>query len=108
MTNIFKVIHGDSFRFKYEIPVDLTLGDIIYVGVMYPHQPFEDSIITRKFILSVADFERGYINVRWTSGELYNLDPGVYYYAIKCLKTEGKVETLRDKTKLVILDDTQI
>lgn len=108
MTNIFKVIHGDSFRFKYELPVDLTPGDIIYVGVMYPHQLFEDSIITRKFILSAADFERGYINVRWTSGELYCLDPDVYYYAIKCLRTDGRVETLRDNTKLVILDDTQI
>lgn len=108
MTNIFKVIHGDSFRFKYEIPADLIPGDIIYIGVMYPHQPFEDSIITRKFILSAADFERGYLNVRWTSDELYHLGPGVYYYAIKCLRTNSRVETLRDKTKLVILDDTQI
>ena len=108
MTNIFKIIHGDCFRFKYEIPADLNPGDIIYIGVMYPHQPFEDSIITRKFILSAADFKRGYIYVKWTSDELYRLDPDVYYYAIKCLRTDGRVETLRDKTKLVIIDDTHL
>ena len=52
--NIFKINKGDSFEFLATIPdkVDpaknyiLTADDALYFALMYPHQSFNEAILT--------------------------------------------------------------
>lgn len=93
------------------VQIDLNTTDIfdIYFGIMLPHQKFEDAIVRKKFsMLDCDDCYNLYITL--VPEDTINLDPGVYYYAIK-LRLKGlseedpsQVATVINKTKFVIND----
>lgn len=109
-SNIIKMIRGDTYAFTVSILDEdsetglyqLTAADKLYVGIMYPHQPFEDAIIKKRF-LKVDQDSDGTIKVVITPEDTLDLFPGIYYYAVKLQKEEAVI-TVINKTKFIICD----
>lgn len=119
---ILKTIRGDSFKFQFKIIADslyaiitdstdsnsylLGENDAVYLGIMAPHQPFEDARLKRKF--TKEDQVDGLISVNFKPEETINLEYGIYYYCIKLLQNAGTanetVTTVLNKTKLIVND----
>lgn len=109
-SNIIQITRGDTLQFNVSIEDEAYEGqqyilantDIAYLGVMLPHQKFEDAIIKKKFTFEDQD-PSGNITVIIEPEDTVDLDPGVYYYAVKLQRTTT-VTTVINKTKFVILD----
>lgn len=112
---IVTVNRGDSF----ELPIKLNIGssmihkeyvlqpgDVIYLGVMEPNQPFETALIRKKFTYEDLD-EFNNITIRFWPEDTVCVLPGKYYYQVKIQTIDSKtqkhdVETVVDKTLFYI------
>ena len=116
-SNIIVMNRGDSFAFSLSIDdethaeVDnlyrLTDTDVVYLGVMLPHQRFEDAIIKKRFTKKDQD-SSGYIIAELAPEDTLGLLPGVYFYAVKLRQNANtkleRVSTVINKTKFVLND----
>lgn len=115
LNGIVTVNRGDSFYLPITLNIGdsinrniytLQEGDILYLGVMEPNQPFETAIVRKK--VTYQDIEdNGSINVRFWPEDTMYLTPGKYYYQVKIetvdLATNRKdIETVVDKTLFYI------
>lgn len=108
--NIIKLVRGDTYSTSLRIESDtsedglyrLSADDALYFGVMYPHQKFEDAIIRKKFMKADQGSD-GNVLIQLDPADTLDLDPGVYYYAVK-LRQNSQVSTIINKAKLVLLD----
>lgn len=110
---IIQLCRGDTYQFLLSaIDTDSEDGvyhlqdtDMVYLGVMRPHDPFEKAIIKRSFTKDDMD-SSGQIRVRINAEDTINLLPGVYYYAVKLVQDRGlsteTVTTIIKNTKFVI------
>lgn len=112
---IITVNRGDSFELPISLqtgdamnPVKYTLqqGDVIYLGIMEPNQPFETAIVRKKFEYTQLD-ENNNIYIRFWPNDTVCLLPGKYYYQVKIQTYDVKnnkwdVETVIDKTLFYI------
>lgn len=123
LNNIVKMNRGDTFAFDLTINDEnsadgiyhLTGDDVVYFGLMLPHQPFEVAIARKRFTAEDVD-EFGNIAISLEPSDTLDLLPGVYYYAVKLHMdhTESyadgtrfdvdEVVTVINKTKFVICD----
>lgn len=109
-SNIIKLVRGDTYSTSISIESDtaedglyrLSVSDTLYFGIMYPHQKFEDAIIRKRFTKADQDSD-GNILIQLEPSDTIDLDPGVYYYAVK-LRQDNQVSTVINKAKFVILD----
>lgn len=118
-SNIITMTRGDSYIFDVTLFDEWNLtkryeiqeNDSIYFGVMLPHQKFEDAIIKKKYTYDNVK-STGRISIRIAPEDTLNLDPGVYYYAVKIkiisINEDGDsqidVVTVVNKTKFIIND----
>lgn len=113
-TKIITMNRGDTTRFTVAITdllcneYQLTDEDILYFGLMDPHQPFENALIKKRFTKEDLD-EAGHIQIELLPEDTLEFCPGIYYYAIKLhhlsLKQNiDEVITVVNKTKFVIND----
>lgn len=109
-TNIIRMVRGDTHTFNISIEDEtvedgiyrLNDNDNLYLGIMLPHQKFEDAIIRKRYLKADQDSE-GNIKVTIEPDDTLDLHPGVYYYAVK-LQKDKTVLTVINKTKFVIYD----
>lgn len=113
--NIISIIRGDSFKHIFELETGefprkkkLVLGedDLIYFGVMYPKDYFEQCIFKKELTIDDIDSE-GNLILELTPEDTALLQPGIYYYEIKILRSTSEdayLNTLIQKTKFIILD----
>lgn len=120
--NIITINRGDSFDFNLVIEDEsspnntyiLKDKDIVYFGLMDPHQPFEHALVKKRYTGLDAD-SAGNLSISLEPQDTLDLVPGVYYYSIKLLKasefdkenniyTKEKVITVINKTKFIIND----
>lgn len=109
-TNIIRMVRGDTHTFNISIEDEtdadgiyrLNDNDTLYLGIMLPHQKFEDAIIRKKFLKADQD-DYGNISVILVPEDTFELDPGIYYYAVK-LQHGMTITTVITKTKFVIFD----
>ncbi len=124
--NIIKLNRGDSHSFKISIPDKkyttknyiLNGSDVVYFALLYPHQRFEDAIITKGYDCTdqiVKNGENtGEILIKIDPNDTKCLAPGIYYYTVK-LYQGGKlneidgsydsaieVRTIIERTKFII------
>ena len=104
--NIIVLNRGDSYPFTFYIEdpnsqdgiYRLKDDDAVYLGIMDPHQLFENALVRKKY-----------------TAEDMDLYPGIYYYAIKLHKLSparpelnepeiDQVSTVINKTKFIIND----
>lgn len=81
-------------------------GDTLFFGLMEPHQRFEDAILKKSYLPADMD-SSGYVQIDIKPADTINLEPGVYYYAIKLrhiVDGETTVITVIEKTKFVLND----
>lgn len=116
-SNIIVMNRGDSFAFSLSIDdethveVDslyrLTDTDVVYLGIMLPHQKFENAIIKKRFTKADQD-SSGYIIAEIAPEDTLDLLPGVYYYAVKLRQSTNepteRISTVINKTKFIIND----
>lgn len=110
-TNIIKMIRGDSFAFNVNVEDSesdtgnymLAEDDAMYIGVMFPHQKFEDALIKKKLVKADQE-DDGTLLVTIDPEDTIDLHPGVYYYAVKLRQGDGKITTVINKTKFIIND----
>ncbi len=119
--NIIVINRGDSYAFNLDLNVSDNPGeiyrlednDILYFGLMLPHQKFEDAILKKKFTVEDYVADSDIIEMCINPEDTVDLLPGKYYYAIKLKfdhedETTGErvtgVETVVDKTKFIICD----
>lgn len=118
--NIIKINRGDSYEFDVYLPdikaieaENTEVTDIIYFVLLYPHQRFEDAILT--FGYDHTDFIREdaetKITVKIAPKDTRCLAPGVYYYTVKLYRTildkltgheTEEVYTVIERTKFII------
>lgn len=120
--NIIVMNRGDSYPFTFYIEdknspdgiYRLKNDDAVYLGVMDPHQLFENALIRKKFTAEDMD-EAGNIRVEIKPEDTIDLYPGIYYYSIKLHKLSpanlelqepevDQVSTVINKTKFIIND----
>ena len=116
--NIIAINRGDTYSFDFIINDDsqengryiLKNDDVLYFGLMDPHQPFENALVKKRFTKDDCD-EFGNLTIIIRSEDTLDLVPGVYYYSIKLHKvTDNELEyidevvTIINKTKFVIYD----
>lgn len=110
--NIIQMYRGDNRNIDVAISGTtaedrLEAGDDIFLGIMEVHQDFEDAIIRKKLTYSEYSTSlgaEGVVHFELKPEDTLNLYDGVYYYSVKLRTKQGKVVTLIQKTKLVILD----
>lgn len=122
-SNIIVMTRGDTYRFDVTIfsedditdRYELTENDVVYFGIMYPHQKFEDAIIRKRFVSTDVE-DNGRVSITIEPEDTVDLEPGVYYYAVKLKQTRyypldngeteeySEVTTVINKTKLVLND----
>ena len=110
--NIVVMNRGDSYTFNVNVldtaeesgEYIFSEDDVIYFGVMLPHQKFEDAIIKKVIKLNHDDS----VTINLVPSDTVDLEPGIYYYTIKLRQHAGEssenVITIINKTKLVIND----
>lgn len=109
-SNIISMTRGDTHTFNLSIEDEtaedglyrLAADDCVYVGIMIPHQKFEEAIVRKKYVQKDQDLA-GNILVTIEPDDTLDLDPGTYYYAAK-LQRGTQVTTVINKTKFVIFD----
>lgn len=111
---IVRVNRGDSFQLVFDVNIGdsltpikymLTESDKLYLGVMQPHEKFENAIL-RKVITSQDQLESGEVVFKFDSKDTLQLSPGKYYYQVKLRTTvldgEDIITTLSDKSLFYI------
>jgi hypothetical protein len=123
--NMIVLNRGDTYEFELTIDDDCSIdgqyhlqgSDIVYFGIMDPHQPFEDALVKKSFTVSDVD-EVGRLAIVIEPEDTLDLLPGTYYYAVKLhlqhdainpetgeiLDYIDKVHTVINKTKLFLND----
>ena len=116
--NIIRINRGDTFTFDFTIYDEnspdgryiLKNDDVLYLGLMLPHQPFENAIVKKRYTKEDCD-EIGNVFIRFNPEDTLDLLPGVYYYSIKLHKMTDNDEeyideviTIINKTKFIICD----
>ncbi len=106
---IFMLNRGDTLLYTYVLPetYDYTEGDRLYFGVTLPKQPFEDALLRKSYSISNDDKsedDRYFKEIKLEAEETRLLPPATYYYSIKVRKANRDVETLVNKTKLIIIE----
>jgi hypothetical protein len=114
---------GDTYEFDLTIAdraggrYRLQEDDVIYFGIMDPHQPFEDALVRKKYTIEDTD-ANGNLTVVIEPEDTLDLLPGIYYYSVKIhlqhetihpetnevLGYVDKVNTVINKTKLFLCD----
>lgn len=116
-TNIIQMNRGDTYEFDFTINDDSDTGryilkndDVVYFGIMDPHQPFENALVKKRFTKDDCD-DAGNLMITIRPEDTLDLIPGIYYYCIKLHKMQDtdeeyidQVITVIPKTKLVIFD----
>ena len=106
------VTRGDSFSIDVFVNVGTALapaqyilsdGDVLYFGLMEPHQPFEFALI-RKVFTSENNTEDGLVRMEFEPEMTEYLMPGTYYYMVKLKTGDDEVSTVISKTKFIVLD----
>lgn len=116
--NIIKLNRGDSYEFR--VNTDLADTDVAYFALLYPHQRFEDAILTKGYTFADQIDEdcnnTGAILIKIKPKDTKCLAPGIYYYTIKVYSggtlNEGtgryedaqEVRTIIERTKFIIND----
>jgi hypothetical protein len=117
-TNIIKLNRGDSFEFK--VSTNLSEADVAYFALLYPHQRFEDAILTKGYTFA-DQIDKDGINTNIISVKIEPMDtkcltPGIYYYTVKTYcggtlnEDDGtyedakEVHTIIERTKFIIND----
>ena len=106
---------GDSYIFNLTIHTDTgdiyvpTSEDIVYFGLMDPHQPFEDALVKKRYTKADFDTTTWTAEIKIVPQDTIDLFPGIYYYAVKLhhistLENIDEVVTVVDKTKFIIND----
>lgn len=90
-------------KFPHEKLLEIGEHDIIFFGLMDPHQHFEHSLIKKEFDKTDFD-EEGLFVLTLESEETLDLVPGTYYYSLKLLNEEAEIRTLIQKSKFIIVD----
>ncbi len=116
--NIITINRGDTFTFDFTIDDDssdsgryiLSNDDVLYFGLMDPHQPFEHALVKKRFTADDCD-SAGNLTITISPEDTIDLMPGVYYYSIKLHRLQDTEEeyideviTVVNKTKFVIND----
>ena len=115
--NIITINRGDTYEFDLTINDDSVGGryilqddDVLYFGLMDPHQKFENALVKKRYTKDDCD-EMGNLNIVIRAEDTLDLLPGVYYYSIKLHKMKNtdeefidKVITVINKTKFIIND----
>ena len=115
--NIITINRGDTYDFDLTIYDDSAEGryilhddDVLYFGLMDPHQKFENALVKKRFTKDDCD-EVGNLNIEIKPEDTIDLMPGVYFYSIKLhrrsnteLEKVDRVITVINKTKFVIND----
>lgn len=116
--NIITINRGDTFTFDFTIDDDssesgryiLSNDDVLYFGLMDPHQPFECALVKKRFTADDCD-SAGNLTITISPEDTVDLIPGVYYYSIKLHRLQDTEEeyideviTVVNKTKFVIND----
>jgi hypothetical protein len=117
-SNIITMNRGDTLTFDFTINDDtasdgrykLSNDDVLYFGVMDPHQPFEKALIKKRFTADDTD-AAGNLTIKLDPEDTLDLIPGVYYYSVKLHKMADtddeyidEVITVVNKTKFVLND----
>lgn len=111
--NVITITRGDSASTVIfvnqgtlieQVRYELQPNDALYVGVMEPHQKFEDAII--KYKLTNEDLNRdGDVVWSFKPTDTEYLEPGKYFYQIKLVRNSGQyVDTIVSKTPFYIQD----
>lgn len=120
--NIIILNRGDSYIFNFYIEDDnskdgiyhLKDDDAVYLGIMDPHQLFENALVRKKYTAEDMD-PAGNISIEIKPDDTIDLYPGLYYYAIKLHKQSpakpelnepeiDEVVTIINKTKFILND----
>lgn len=120
--NIITLNRGDSYPFTLYIDdpnsqdgiYRLKDDDTVYLGIMDPHQLFENALVRKKYNADDMD-EAGNISIVIKPEDTIDLYPGIYYYAVKLHKSSpanqetgdpeiDEVLTVINKTKFIIND----
>lgn len=104
---ILMINRGDTLIHTYVLPADYnyTEGDRLYFGVMLPRQPFEEALIRKSFSIDLDTAANKYkTTIKISAEETRLLPPATYYYSIKVRKANRDVQTLVNKTKLIIIE----
>jgi hypothetical protein len=120
--NIITLNRGDSYPFTLYIDdpnsqdgiYRLKDDDTVYLGIMDPHQLFENALVRKKYTADDMD-EAGNISIVIKPEDTIDLYPGIYYYAVKLHKLSpanqetgdseiDEVLTVINKTKFIIND----
>jgi len=97
---------GDSWTLALDLAnYSIIANTTIYFGLMDPHQPFENALVKKKIVISQA----GKVTFDLKASDTLDLEPGVYFYAVKMHKVNkanniDEVITIIDKTKFIIND----
>lgn len=118
-SNIITMTRGDSYVFDVTLfdewnlnkRWELESADTVYFGLMFPHQKFEDAILRKRYVADQCKTS-GRITIRIAPEDTVDLEPGVYYYAIKVRvistnedgEQQTDVVTVVNKTKFIIND----
>jgi len=117
-SNIIVMNRGDDFIFDFTINDEsqpsgryiLQNDDVLYFGIMDPHQTFENALVKKRFTKDDCD-TMGNLTIAITPEDTLDLIPGVYYYSVKLHKIADtdeeyidEVITVINKTKLVLND----
>lgn len=123
--NVIILNRGDTYEFELTIADEaskdgcyhLQGDDTVYLGIMDPHQSFEDALVKKRFTVEDMDAHGG-LTIVLEPEDTLDLLPGTYYYAVKLhmqhediyLTTNevvgyvDKVYTVINKTKLFLND----
>ena len=110
--NVITMNRGDTLRLSIPLyknrltkeRVEVEDEDIIFFGLMLPHQHFECAFLKKEFDLLNFDSEGNFI-LSLEPLETMNLTSGVYYYELKLLKhSDDSITTLIPKTQFNIVD----
>ena len=104
---VITMVRGDSevFKFKFtegkfpfDSPLKVNDGDVIFFGLMDPHQHFEYALLKKEY--SNKDFdEEGNFILTLNPDDTIELAEGTYFYSIKLLRTNAEIKTLVQKTR---------
>ena len=123
LNNIIVMNRGDTYEFDLTINDDSSIDnmyhlqgdDVVYLGIMRPHQPFETAIVRKRYTVEDLD-EAGNLMITIEPEDTLDLLPGLYYYAIKLhmdheeefedgsIVQIDKVATVINKTKFMLCD----
>ena len=92
LNNVIVLNRGDSFSFDLTLKDETSEGgryklqgnDVVYFGLMDPHQPFETAWVRKRYTVEDLDNpETGNLVINLEPKDTINLIPGTYYYSVK-------------------------